>query len=95
MCGCKTRPQLTTTPTHYQKSSKSYAYDTGLMIYFDDYVAFNDLDDAGMMSNFIVSLGDDWMDTFSHLFVVGATGSKVWTRKEGEQGVALNVASAP
>ena len=73
-----------------QKSSKNYANDTGLMIYFDDYVAFNDPEDAELMSNFIVSLGDDWMETFSHLFVVGATGSKVWTRKRGEQGVELN-----
>ena len=78
-----------------RKCTRNYANDTGLLIYFDDYVGFNDPHDTQLMSCFILSLGDDWMDTFSHLFVVGATGSRVWSRMRGDQGVVLSVANAP
>jgi hypothetical protein len=74
------------------KCGKDYPKDTGLLVYFDDNKAFRNSDDTELMSSFIASLGDDWMNTFSHLFVVGATGSKVWSRVRAEQGIVLKVA---
>jgi|GEM_PF-1932172 len=67
------------------KTSKSYPENTGLLVYFDDYVAFSRYKDKAVMDEFLDELDVDWTDKFSALYLVGASGNQIWERYRSEQ----------
>jgi hypothetical protein len=68
-----------------QKTSKAYPKNTGLLVYFDDYVAFSRYKDKAIMEGFLDELDVDWTDKFSALYLVGASGNQMWERYRSKQ----------
>lgn len=68
-----------------QKTSKAYPENTGLLVYFDDYVAFSMYKDKAVMDKFLDELDVDWTDKFSALYLVGASGNQIWERYRSKQ----------
>ncbi len=68
-----------------RKTSKAYPENTGLLVYFDDYVAFSRYKDKTVMDGFLDELDVGWTDKFSALYLVGASGNQIWERYRGEQ----------
>lgn len=68
-----------------RKTSKAYPKDTGLLVYFDDYVALSMYKDKKVMDRFLDELDVDWADKFSALYLVGASGNQICERYRSEQ----------
>jgi hypothetical protein len=68
-----------------RKTSKAYPENTGLLVYFDDYVAFSMHKDKAVMDRFLDELDVDWTDKFSALYLVSASGNQIWERYRSEQ----------
>jgi hypothetical protein len=68
-----------------RKTSKAYPENTGLLVYFDDYVAFSRYKDKAVMDGFLDELDMGWTDKFSALYLVGASGNQIWERYRSEQ----------
>jgi spore coat polysaccharide biosynthesis predicted glycosyltransferase SpsG len=69
-----------------RKTSKAYPENTGLLVYFDDYVAFSRYKDEAVMEGFLEELDVSWTEKFSALYLVGASGNQIWERYRSEQG---------
>jgi hypothetical protein len=70
-----------------EKTSKAYPDNTGLLVYFDDYVAFSRCKDKAVMDEFLDELDVGWTDKFSALYLVGASGNQIWERYRSQQDV--------
>jgi len=68
-----------------RKTSKAYPENTGLLVYFDDYVVFSRYKDKTVMDGFLDELDVGWTDKFSALYLVGASGNQIWERYRSEQ----------
>ena len=68
-----------------RKTSKAYPENTGLLVYFDDYVAFSRYKDKAVMDGFLDEVDVGWTDKFSALYLVGASGNQIWERHRNEQ----------
>jgi len=68
-----------------QKTSKAYPENTGLLVYFDDGVAFSRYKDKAIMDGFLDELDVGWTDKFSALYLVGASGNQIWERYRSKQ----------
>lgn len=68
-----------------RKTSMTYPENTGLLVYFDDYVVFSEYENKTAMDSFLDELDVDWTDNFSSLYLVGASGKKIWERKRSEK----------
>jgi hypothetical protein len=68
-----------------RKTSKAYPANTGLLVYFDDYGAFSRYKDKTVMDGFLDELDVGWIDRFSALYLVGASGNQIWERYRSEQ----------
>jgi hypothetical protein len=68
-----------------RKTSKAYPENTGLLVYFDDYLAFRRYKDKAVMDEFLDKLDVGWTDKFSALYLVGASGNQIWERYRSEK----------
>lgn len=68
-----------------RKISKAYLENTGLLVYFDDYMTLSRYKDKAVMDRFLDELDVDWTDKFSALYMVGASGNRIWERYRSEQ----------
>lgn len=61
-----------------RKCRHEYRGDTALLIYFDDYTAFGDANGLPVMDDVLRSVREVWRTKFSALYIVGASGRRLW-----------------
>lgn len=61
-----------------RKAANDYGGGTGLLVYFDDAIAFADTEDARVMVDLLAAARSVWMPRFAALFVVGSSGKRFW-----------------
>jgi len=61
-----------------RKCQKTPAADSALLVYFDDYVCFADEADMPVMDELLNVVRAGWQTRFRALYVVGASGKRIW-----------------